>query len=170
MAADGAGSTAEVVGAEALAGHELCQVGALESELAVQDVGAIPVKGGIGPQGVGEVELHGVGVVPGAKLLSAAQIDHAGSGRNLRSLQFVQTGVVGIEGAKVTLVRTDRRRLKEFETTTDGLGRARFPHLQAGKWQVTVERPKFRRVDRQITLQADTGPQLQRFVLKRSGW
>ncbi len=82
----------------------------------------------------------------------------------------VGDGAYGIEGAKVTLVRTDRRRLKEFETTTDALGRARFPHLQAGKWQVTVERPKFRRVDRQITLQADTGPQLQRFVLKRSGW
>ena len=78
--------------------------------------------------------------------------------------------VLPVMAAAAAAASHSRRRLKEFETTTDGLGRARFPHLQAGKWQVTVERPKFRRVDRQITLQADTGPQLQRFVLKRSGW
>jgi hypothetical protein len=82
----------------------------------------------------------------------------------------VSDGAYGVEGAKVTLVRTDRRRLKELKATTDGLGRARFPHLPAGKWQVTVERAKFRRIDRQITLEADMGPQVQRLRMTRSGW
>lgn len=81
----------------------------------------------------------------------------------------VGDGFYGIEGAEVTLVRTDRRRLKELKATTDGIGRVRFPHLQPGLWQLTVERQAFRRVDRQFTLKADMEPQFQRIQLKRGG-
>ncbi|MEC8253369.1 MAG: carboxypeptidase-like regulatory domain-containing protein [Planctomycetota bacterium] len=82
----------------------------------------------------------------------------------------VGDGAYGIEGAEVTLIRTDRRRLQEFQATTDGIGRVRFPHLQPGQWQVTIEREHFRRVDRQITLKADMEPQFQRIKMSRSGF
>ena len=81
----------------------------------------------------------------------------------------VGDGFYGIEGAEVTLVRTDRRRLKELKATTDGIGRVRFPHLQPGLWQLTVERQAFRRVDRQFTLKPDMEPQFRRIQLKRGG-
>jgi len=79
----------------------------------------------------------------------------------------VGDGAYGIEGATVTLLRTDRRRLKELEATTDGLGRVRFPHLQPGQWQVTIERQHFQRVDRHITLRPDMEPQLKRIRMAR---
>ena len=82
----------------------------------------------------------------------------------------VGDGAYGIEGATVTLVRTDRRRLKELEATTDGLGRVRFPHLQPGQWQVTIERQAFQRVDRQFTLRQDMEPQLKRIKMARRGY
>jgi hypothetical protein len=82
----------------------------------------------------------------------------------------VGDGAYGIEGAAVTLVRTDRRRLKEFEGTTDGLGRVRFPHLQPGQWQLTIERDHFHRVDRQFTLRPDMEPQLKRIKMARTGY
>ncbi|MCK5943202.1 MAG: carboxypeptidase regulatory-like domain-containing protein [Planctomycetes bacterium] len=81
----------------------------------------------------------------------------------------VGDGAYGIEGATVTVVRTDQRRLKELETTTDALGRASFPHLPAGQWQLTIQRHPFARVDRQLTLRPDMGPQLQRIRMARRG-
>lgn len=82
----------------------------------------------------------------------------------------VGDGAYGIEGATVTLVRTDRRRLKELEATTDGLGRVRFPHLQPGQWQVTIERHAFQRIDRQFTLRPDMEPQFKRIKMARTGY
>ena len=82
----------------------------------------------------------------------------------------VGDGAYGIEGAEVTLVRTDRRRLKELQATTDGIGRVRFPHLQPGQWQVTIECQHYQRVDRQFTLRADMEPQFKRIKISRSGY
>lgn len=79
----------------------------------------------------------------------------------------VGDGFYGLAGAEVTLVRTDRRRLKELTATTDGIGRVRFPHLQPGQWQLTVEMPEFRRVDRQFTLKPDMEPQFRRIKMVR---
>ena len=82
----------------------------------------------------------------------------------------VGDGAYGIEGATVTLVRTDQRRLKQLKGTTNGIGRIRFPHLQPGKWQLTIERPHFQRVDRQLTLRADMEPQFKRIKMSRGGY
>lgn len=79
----------------------------------------------------------------------------------------VGDGFYGLEGATVTLVRTDRRRLKELSATTDSIGRVRFPHLQPGQWQLTVERQQFRRIDRQLSLKPDMEPQFQRVRMAR---
>ena len=76
-------------------------------------------------------------------------------------------GFYGLANAEVSMVRTDRRRLKELTATTDAIGRARFPHLQPGQWQLTVELEQFRRVDRMITLKPDMEPQFQRIKLVR---
>lgn len=82
----------------------------------------------------------------------------------------VGDGAYGIEGAAITLVRTDRRRLTELEATTNGIGRAQFPHLQPGTWQLTVEREHYKRVDRQFTLKPDMEPQFKRIKMTRSGY
>ena len=100
MATNGAGSSAEVVSAQALTDHELGKVSALQSELAIEHVGAIPGEGGIGLQGMAEVESYRAGVVPGAEFLPAAQIDHAGGLGDLRCLELAETAVFGIEGAQ----------------------------------------------------------------------
>lgn len=65
----------------------------------------------------------------------------------------------GLGDATVTATATDRVRLTRLEARTDPIGRASFPHLQPGVWQVTIERSGFQRVDLQITLKADQGPE-----------
>ena len=82
----------------------------------------------------------------------------------------VGDGAYGIEGASVTMVRTDRRRLTELEATTNGIGRVQFPHLQPGTWQLTVEREHYQRVDRQFTLKPEMEPQFKRIKMTRSGY
>ncbi|HEB52941.1 MAG TPA: carboxypeptidase regulatory-like domain-containing protein, partial [bacterium] len=74
----------------------------------------------------------------------------------------------GIEGCRVLAIRTDTRRGRPFEATTDGLGNVRFPHLTPGTWQLTVERPQFQRVDRQIHIAADTPPERMAIKLVRA--
>jgi hypothetical protein len=59
----------------------------------------------------------------------------------------------GIPEAKVSAICSDRVRLTTVETLTDGGGRATFSHLQPGRWQVTVEKDRFQRVDLMLTMQ-----------------
>lgn len=67
----------------------------------------------------------------------------------------------GVPDAKVTATATDRVRLTKLEAQTDPIGRASFPHLQPGVWQVTIERGGFQRVDLQVTLKPDQEPQFR---------
>ena len=122
-------------------------------------------------QSFGEPEI--VAVLPGKRNFGAKI---QGQGHRMTVARGVQLevevgdGAYGIEGATVTLVRTDQRRLKQLQGTTNGIGRIRFPHLQPGKWQLTIERPHFQRVDRQFTLRADMEPQFKRIKMSRSGY
>jgi hypothetical protein len=76
----------------------------------------------------------------------------------------------GVHGAKVTATATDRTKLTTAETTTDVVGRAEFPHLQPGTWQITIECDKFQRVDQQLTVQAGQEPVYREIKLVRTRW
>ena len=84
------------------------------------------------------------------------------------NLQLHDVRGYGIANAKVTATQTDRVRLTERTTTSDGVGRAAFPHLTPGVWQVTVELDGFQRVDQQVTIQADQEPQYRDIRLVRT--
>lgn len=76
----------------------------------------------------------------------------------------------GVPDAEVKVTKTDRRTLLEIPKATDAIGRAAFPHLQPGTWQVTIEHGMFGRKDFTLTLNADQEPVRRNIELKRSRW
>jgi hypothetical protein len=84
------------------------------------------------------------------------------------NLQLHDVRGYGVGDAKVTATQTDRVRLTERSTVSDGIGRAVFPHLTPGVWQVTVELDGFQRIDQQVTIQADQEPQYREIRLVRT--
>ena len=74
----------------------------------------------------------------------------------------------GIRDAKVTATATDRVKLTTLPTQTDPIGRATFPHLQPGVWQLTIECDGYQRVDQQLRLTAGQEPQFRDIKLVRT--
>lgn len=70
----------------------------------------------------------------------------------------VLNGNLGLQGAQVRLVPTDRLRLLELEDTTDYAGKVRFPRLLPGIWQLDVWKDDFERTSRQFTIKAGDPP------------
>jgi hypothetical protein len=70
----------------------------------------------------------------------------------------VWTGNYGLADAKIRLMPTDQLRLVQIDATTDVAGKARFPRLLPGVWQIDVWKDDFERTSRQITIKKDEPP------------
>lgn len=73
----------------------------------------------------------------------------------------------GIADALVQLQASDRVQLKQLELPTGYNGRAMFPHLPPGLWQIEVVKDGYTRRTKQITVKANEPPPLERFDVVR---
>lgn len=76
----------------------------------------------------------------------------------------------GIAEANVKAIATDRVRHTEIPGVTDAQGRLVFPHLQAGSWQLQIEKDGFQRADLQMNLTQGQEPQYRDVRLVRLRW
>lgn len=84
-------------------------------------------------------------------------------------LKVVVIGFDGypIQGCTVRVEAADRLVRFELEGETDWNGAAEFSHLQAGRWQVTVEKEGFERRDRFVTIKDGETPADLRIPMPR---
>lgn len=132
--------------------------------------GAYEITASVQGQPLGEpqqVQVHGGRVSYGSKIQGQGHVMTIARGVPLE-VQIYDTFGYGIEGCRVLATRTDTRRGKPYETTTDALGNARFPHLVPGTWHLTIERAGFQRVDRQLHVREDAPPERQAIKLVRA--
>lgn len=73
----------------------------------------------------------------------------------------------GVADVKVTATAADRVRLTMREALTDYGGKAEFPHLTAGLWQIDLEKDGFQRSHRMVTIEAGQPPTPQQVQLVR---
>jgi hypothetical protein len=71
---------------------------------------------------------------------------------------FALCGGYRVADVKVRLQASDRIKLTQLEATTDYNGRAEFPHLTPGVWQVDFIKDDFQRATRQITIKDGQPP------------
>jgi hypothetical protein len=73
----------------------------------------------------------------------------------------------GLADAHIRMQASDRVKLTVVEATTDSSGRAEFPYLVAGTWQMDVEKQDFQRRTRQVSIRPDVPPDPQQVQLVR---
>lgn len=71
---------------------------------------------------------------------------------------FALCGGYRVADVKVRLQATDRLKLTQLEAMTDYNGRAEFPHLTPGVWQIDFIKDDFQRATRQITIKDGQPP------------
>ncbi|MCC7061717.1 MAG: carboxypeptidase regulatory-like domain-containing protein [Planctomycetes bacterium] len=71
---------------------------------------------------------------------------------------FALCGGYRVADVKVHLQATDRLKLTQLEAVTDYNGRAEFPHLTPGVWQIDFIKDDFQRATRQITIKDGQPP------------
>ncbi|MBL8722598.1 MAG: hypothetical protein JNK49_01055 [Planctomycetes bacterium] len=70
----------------------------------------------------------------------------------------VLNGNFGLADAQIRLMPTDQLRLVQIDATTDVAGKARFPRLLPGIWQIDIWKDNFERTSRQLTIKKDEPP------------
>ncbi|MGE3171874.1 MAG: carboxypeptidase regulatory-like domain-containing protein [Planctomycetota bacterium] len=125
----------------------------------------------IGPQGQPMMEPPLVNVQPGAYqrrgslVLPQGQTIEVPRGVPVTTV-VTQPGGWPLQGARVQLRATDRRRLLELEALTDVRGRVEFPNVLPGQWELLVTMQDFQRRQKQLTVEAEA-PEEQQFDLVR---
>jgi hypothetical protein len=76
----------------------------------------------------------------------------------------------GVADATVKVVATDRVRLTHFEAVTDASGRATFPSLTPGVWQIDVGKADHQTATVQLTIKEGAPPPRQDVRLVRLRW
>lgn len=71
---------------------------------------------------------------------------------------FALCGGYRVADVKILLQATDRLKLTQLEAKTDYNGRAEFPHLTPGVWQIDFIKDDFQRATRQITIKDGQPP------------
>ena len=78
-----------------------------------------------------------------------------------------QVGGWPVAGALVQLRATDRRQVTEMEAETDSLGKATFPSLLPGNWEIEISKSDYKRRLSQFEVKADAQAAEQRFEIVR---
>ncbi|MBX3461688.1 MAG: carboxypeptidase regulatory-like domain-containing protein [Planctomycetes bacterium] len=132
--------------------------------------GDYQVRTSVGGQPVGEMQT--LTVQPGLGSFQGSAV--RGQGHTLTIPRGVPLVVdvadaagYGVAEALVKATATDRIKLTELEATTDYGGKARFPHLTPGVWQIDVSKDGFQRSHRLVTIQAGQEPPAQQVQLVR---
>ena len=73
----------------------------------------------------------------------------------------------GLADARIKLIASDRTKLTVLEAVSDYSGRAEFPHLTPGVWQIDVVKDNYQLKTRQITIKDGVPPPVEQVVLFR---
>ena len=82
-------------------------------------------------------------------------------------LQVSDVAGYGVAEVRITATATDRPRVKVLEAVTDFGGRAEFPHLLPGVWQIDVIKHDFQRSHRMVSIQAGQPAATEQFRIVR---
>jgi len=124
----------------------------------------------LGGQPIGELQT--ITVQPGHANFQAAARHSQGHTVTIPrgvplQLQVSDVAGYGVAEAKVTATATDRIRYKPLDASTDYGGKAEFPHLTAGVWQIDIEKDGFQRCHQMVTIQTGQPPAVQQVRLVR---
>lgn len=126
----------------------------------------------VGPQAMPLLDPTVVHVQPGSFLRQGSVVLPQGTtivvprGSPMTAV-VTQVGGWPIAGALVQLRATDRRQLTELEAETDSLGKATFPNLLPGNWEIEISKPDFQRRLGQFEVKLDAQPAEQRYEIIR---
>ncbi len=126
----------------------------------------------VGPQAMPLMEPTVVHVQPGSFLRQGSVVLPQGTtivvprGSQVTAI-VTQVGGWPIAGALVQLRATGRRQVNEMETETDSLGKATFPNLLPGNWEIEISKPDYQRRLGQFEVKPDAQAAEQRFEIIR---
>lgn len=126
----------------------------------------------VGPQAMPLTEPSVVHVQPGSFLRQGSVVLPQGTtilvprGSPVTAV-VTQVGGWPVAGALVQLRATDRRLATEMESETDSMGKATFPSLLPGNWEIEISKPDFQRRLSQFEVKADAQAAEQRFEIVR---